>query len=51
LPIRSNADHRRVLEAIAAGDAETASGVHHAHRLGAKEMLIDLLGQHRFHQL
>jgi DNA-binding GntR family transcriptional regulator len=51
LPTQSNADHRAVMEAIAAGDAEVARNVHHAHRLRAKEMLIDLLGKHRFHRL
>lgn len=51
LPTASNADHRRVLEAIAAGDAVAAHDIHHAHRSRAREMLIDLLGQHRFHHL
>ncbi|MEM6887904.1 MAG: GntR family transcriptional regulator [Pseudomonadota bacterium] len=51
LPVRSNEDHRRVLDAIAKGDAHAAYQIHHAHRRQAKEMLIDLLGKHRFHQL
>lgn len=51
LPTASNADHRRLLEAIAAGDATAAHDIHHAHRSRAREMLIDLLGQHRFHHL
>lgn len=51
LPHTSNTDHRDVLKAIAAGDAQTAHDLHHAHRSRAKEMLINLLGKHRFHQL
>jgi len=51
LPLASNQDHRQVLEAITAGDAQAAYDIHHAHRRRAKEMLIDLLGKHRFHHL
>ncbi|MFK7870753.1 MAG: GntR family transcriptional regulator [Roseobacter sp.] len=51
LPHTSNTDHGDVLRAIAAGDAQTAHDLHHAHRSRAKKMLINLLGKHRFHQL
>ncbi|WP_436398959.1 GntR family transcriptional regulator [Roseobacter sp. S98] len=50
-PVKSHEDHRGVLEAIRAGDAETARAIHHAHRTDAGKMLIALLRQHRFHQL
>lgn len=51
LPVTSNTDHAMVRDAIAAGDARAAHDLHHAHRRRAKEMLIDLLDKHRFHQL
>ncbi len=43
LPTKSNADHRRVFEAILSGDPETAGRVHRAHRRHAKQMLVGLL--------
>ena len=43
LPQASNADHRVVLQAIRAQDAETARSEHHAHRSRAKGVLIGLL--------
>lgn len=43
LPTKSNEDHRKVYEAIRAGDPNTARRVHHAHRTHAKEMLLGLL--------
>lgn len=50
-PTRSNADHRAVLEAIAAGDAIRAAALHRAHREAAKTMLISLLEQHQLKSL
>lgn len=51
LPLKSNEDHRRVLEAIRVGDAETARRVHHDHRQHAKSELTALLARHRLHQI
>lgn len=45
-PARSNADHRGVYEAIRDGDAETAHAIHHAHRIGARDMIVSLLERH-----
>ncbi|WP_340107810.1 GntR family transcriptional regulator [Pikeienuella sp. HZG-20] len=47
LPVKSNADHRGVLDAIARGDGEAAASIHRSHRIAAKQMLIDLLKRHR----
>jgi DNA-binding GntR family transcriptional regulator len=46
-PTKSNDDHSRVLNAIRRGDADEARRVHRAHRLAAKDILIDLLQRHR----
>ncbi|MEM6589734.1 MAG: GntR family transcriptional regulator [Pseudomonadota bacterium] len=46
-PTKSNDDHRRVLDAIAHGDAQTARSLHRLHREEAKAMIIDLLHKHR----
>ena len=43
VPNRSNEDHRAVLDAIAAGDADTAARVHREHRTAAKKVIVDLL--------
>lgn len=50
-PTRSNADHRAVFEAIAAGDATKAAALHRTHRENAKAMLISLLEQHQLKSL
>lgn len=50
-PEQSNADHRKVLQAIAEGDARTAHDVHHAHRQMARDMLVALLEKHQFYGL
>ena len=42
-PHESNADHRRLFEAIAAGDAETARREHREHRIRAKDLLMGIL--------
>ncbi len=47
LPTKSNEDHRKVLAAIAAGDAETARSEHRLHREHAKAIIVDLLNKHR----
>ena len=43
LPAQSNADHRAVLEAIRAGEAEKAGAIHRRHRERSGKMLVDLL--------
>ncbi len=50
-PTRSNVDHRAVLNAIRAGDWQTARATHEAHRRKASEMLMQLLARYRFSQL
>ncbi|MEM6373817.1 MAG: GntR family transcriptional regulator [Pseudomonadota bacterium] len=47
-PSKSNADHRTVYQAIAAGDAARAHDTHHAHRRAARDMLVALLEKHQF---
>ncbi|MEQ8344771.1 MAG: GntR family transcriptional regulator [Sneathiellaceae bacterium] len=47
-PHKSNADHRALVEAIAASDADRARAVHRAHRLEAKEMMLALIAAHGF---
>ncbi len=51
LPVQSNADHRAVLDAIAAGNAEGARARHHDHRRAAAQMLVDLLALHQLKHL
>ncbi len=51
LPLKSNADHRGVLEAIITGDAESATRIHSAHRAASKETLMQLLKQSKLHML
>ncbi|AXI47652.1 GntR family transcriptional regulator [Sulfitobacter sp. SK012] len=48
LPMKSNEDHRGVLEAIRAGNVDEAHQIHHAHRKHAKEMLLQILEKYRF---
>lgn len=47
LPLKSNEDHRGVLEAIRAGDAGEARQIHYAHRTHAKDMLLGILEKYR----
>lgn len=37
LPLQSNKDHRRILEAILDQNAELAQSIHKVHRIAAKE--------------
>lgn len=46
-PVKSNDDHKQVLEAIRSGDPDKARDIHRGHRIAAKEMLIALLERHR----
>lgn len=47
LPTKSNEDHRKVFNAIKNGNAELARRKHHAHRLHAKTIIVELLKKHR----
>ncbi|TDT77412.1 GntR family transcriptional regulator [Litoreibacter halocynthiae] len=50
LPVKSNEDHRAVLDAIQIGDAARARDLHRAHRNAARSLLTGLirdLGLHR----
>lgn len=51
LPLQSNADHRQLYTAIAKGEARTARDLHRAHRIKAREMLVDLLRRYHLHSL
>lgn len=51
LPVKSNADHRGVLEAIRKGDPEAAGRIHRAHRTEAGRVLTELLEKHRLRHL
>ena len=51
LPLKSNADHRGVLDAIKAQDPERASDIHKAHRIAAKDVLLQILTQNRLQML
>ena len=50
-PVQSNEDHRIVYQAIAARDPATARKIHQAHRVAARDMLVELLEKHAFHSL
>ena len=45
-PHRSNAEHRQLVDAIAAGDAEAARAIHRQHRIDAKTLMIGLIRSH-----
>jgi len=49
LPRDSNADHRRLVDAIANGDPDAAQREHRRHREKAKALLLKLLDQHNLH--
>jgi DNA-binding GntR family transcriptional regulator len=51
MPVRSNAYHRSVLEAIRVGDAARARKVHSDHRAEAKKLLLALVNRNRLYQL
>ena len=50
-PTSSNQDHLDLLAALEKGDADAAREIHRSHRLRAKEMMIELLKRHGFHQV
>lgn len=45
LPVKSNAEHRALYEAIVRGDADSARAIHRNHRESARKMLIGILEQ------
>jgi DNA-binding GntR family transcriptional regulator len=51
IPLKSNEDHRAVLEAIRSRDPAKAKSLHYSHRKHAKEMLTQLLETNRFRYL
>jgi len=51
LPLKSNADHRNVVEAIRAGDPARAHAIHRTHRTVAKDTLLALLQTNRLHMI
>ncbi len=50
-PVKSNAEHRAVLDAIRRGDWKAAWQIHYDHRKRAAEVLLDLLDHYRLTQL
>lgn len=50
-PERSNADHRAVYQAIAAGEPARAQALHQDHRHAAGNMLVDLLATHKLRKV
>jgi DNA-binding GntR family transcriptional regulator len=50
-PVRSNADHRAVADAIRDGDGDAARRIHRAHRQRAKAEIVGLLERFRIRQL
>lgn len=51
LPLKSNEDHRRVLEAIRDGQPDAARAIHRNHRVDAGRLLVELLDRHRLKQV
>ncbi|MFK7836526.1 MAG: GntR family transcriptional regulator [Sulfitobacter sp.] len=51
VPSQSNADHRNLLTAIRAGDADRAATLHRSHRQSAKDLLIVLLEKHKLSRI
>lgn len=50
-PTASNADHRALFDALLAGDADRARAIHRAHRITARDMLVEILAKHKFTRL
>ncbi|MEM9698199.1 MAG: GntR family transcriptional regulator [Pseudomonadota bacterium] len=51
LPEKSNDDHRRVRDAIRAGNFEEARQAHHSHRVQSGALLVELLRRNRLFSL
>lgn len=50
-PVKSNEDHRNVLDAIKRGDSKSARQLHKEHRIQAKTMIISILQKFGFHKV
>ncbi|MCV2888796.1 GntR family transcriptional regulator [Ruegeria aquimaris] len=50
-PVQSNADHRRVYQAIRAGHPCLAGDIHHQHRRTAGDMMVALLERYRLNHI
>ncbi len=50
-PVKSNQEHRAVLEAIASADAELSFDLHREHRKRTSRVLLELLNRFQFPQL
>lgn len=50
-PIKSNEDHRSVLDAIKQGDSLKARQLHTEHRVQAKNMIVGILQKFGFHKI
>lgn len=51
LPLRSNEDHRALVQAILKGDGESARRIHREHRKTAMNLLTEILAQHDLSEL
>lgn len=50
-PVRSNEDHRRLVNFVQSGDWQAARDLHREHRKNAKTMLVDLITHHNLNHL
>ena len=50
-PVRSNEEHRRVLESIRSGDWKEARDMHYEHRKNSARILLELLKEYRLSHL
>lgn len=50
-PLKSNADHLALIDALEKRDAALARRIHRDHRVAAKSLMISLLRKHGFHQV
>ena len=50
-PVRSNEDHRALIEAVLAGDARQAHDIHQGHRQRAMQLLTEILQRNNLSQL
>lgn len=50
-PVRSNEDHRKLLDFVRDGDWQAARKLHREHRINAKTMLVNLITHHNLNHL
>lgn len=50
-PVKSNKDHRKLLNAIQSGQMDKARAIHTEHRVQAGTMLTDILKKHKLHMV